>query len=162
MPNPDFVALAKQSDYRYLCQSQVASYAGVDVTPSTMVVKNLRYMSAQLLSQLRQYRDPLVIIGAYYPVEAAKLLGMPRDNPHSQGKAIDIYSPTTPLEFLLEGLTSGNWPHFDRACIESYRSPYGGHIHLEVDFDCLPHKAVKMAVPPLSLTCALDNPKKRK
>ncbi len=133
MPN-DIFDLAPRNDFRLLCVSQLSSYSGVSPRPMKAVQLNLDYLCMTLLRNMAAHFTKIQILGAYYPAQVAKMLGMPQDNPHSKGIAIDVFSPDISSTNLMDEIIDARMA-YDGICVEGYTAGdiVNGHVHLELD-----------------------------
>ena len=77
-------------------RSATASARGIDNTPSTSAIDNLRRLCQEVLEPLRRHLDrPVVISSGYRSPALNKAVGGVANSQHMTGQAADIHIPDT-------------------------------------------------------------------
>lgn len=88
-----------------LCRSNTAEKLGIDNTPPTDAVQNLKRLIANVLDPARELIDaPIYVNSGYRCPELNKAVGGVSNSQHCEGKAADITTRSPKLNKLLFGL----------------------------------------------------------
>lgn len=95
--------LSKHFSLTELTTSNTAIRKGIDNTPSTEVVKNLKELCTKVLEPLRVSVDkPIKITSGYRSPQLNKLIGGAKNSQHIEGKAADIHVDGMSTEELFQ------------------------------------------------------------
>jgi len=110
--------------------SQTASRKGIDNTPTTEVIENLKQLAINVLQPLRDKLGPVVITSGYRSPKLNKAVGGAATSQHLTGCAADINIPTMGNDEL--AIYIRDKLDFDQVILEFYQlgKPNSGWVHV--------------------------------
>lgn len=134
------VKLSEHFTLDEMCMSQTAVRNGIDNTPGTAEMKNLKALCVNILEPFRGMVGPLRVSSGFRCVKVNKLTGGVPTSQHCKGQAADLVPISTPLKKAYLSLVDsdlefdqaiyefGNWVHVSfsnsprRQCLVAYKS----------------------------------------
>lgn len=112
-----------------LTMSETAARKGIDNTPSTEVIENMRGLCTHILEPLRTLIDvPLLITSCYRSVRLNRSIGGAKNSQHILGQAADTHCNKYTVEQLYQLIKKSGLP-FDQL-IQEFGTDVSGWVHV--------------------------------
>ena len=123
--------LSKNFSLNELVKSQTAMRLGINNTPSSQEIFNLKNLCENVLQRVRdRFKEPVIINSGYRSVKLCKAIGSSGKSQHAKGQAADIEVMNLDNKVVAEWIK--NNLIYDQLILEFYKEsdPQSGWIHI--------------------------------